>query len=66
MALKAPIHDIGAGTGKMETAALYIVAAAAKKNVMNVSEHIVTGEKTTAQERQNNFTNRMEIALEML
>lgn len=61
--------DMGVLSVEMETAALYIVAAAAKKNAMSlltVSDHIVTGERTTAQERQNNFTNMMEIALEMV
>jgi len=61
--------DMGILSVEMETAALYIVAAAAKKNALSlltVSDHIVTGEKTTAEERQNSFTNMMEIALEML
>ncbi len=61
--------DMGVLSVEMETAALYIVAAEAKKNalsILTVSDHIVTGEKTTAQERQNNFTNMMEMALEML
>lgn len=61
--------DMGALSVEMETAALYIVAAAAKKNalsILTVSDHIVTGEKTTAEERQNSFTNMMEVALEML
>jgi len=53
----------------MEAAALYITAAAAKKNavcLLTVSDHIVKKEKTSALERQNNFTNMMEIALGML
>ena len=61
--------DMGILSVEMETAALYIVAAAAGKNalgILTVSDHIVTGEKTTAEERQNSFTNMMEIALEMV
>lgn len=61
--------DMGILSVEMEAAALYIVAAAARKNalaIVTVSDHIVTGEKTTAEERQNSFTNMMEIALEMI
>lgn len=61
--------NMGVISVEMETAALYIVAAAAKKNALSlltVSDHIVRGEKTSAEERQNNFTNMMEVALEML
>ncbi|HHV46747.1 MAG TPA: purine-nucleoside phosphorylase [Tissierellia bacterium] len=61
--------DMGILSVEMEVAALYIVAAKAKKNalgILTVSDHIITGEKTTAAERQNSFTNMMEIALEML
>jgi purine-nucleoside phosphorylase len=29
-----------------------------------VSDHLVTGESTTAEERQNSFTQMMEVALE--
>jgi purine-nucleoside phosphorylase len=31
---------------------------------MTVSDHILTGEATTADERQNSFTEMMEVALE--
>jgi len=61
--------NMGILSVEMETAALYIVAAAAKKNALSlltVSDHIARGEKTTAEERQNNFTHMMEVALEML
>ncbi|RGY96181.1 purine-nucleoside phosphorylase [Clostridium sp. AM58-1XD] len=61
--------DMGILSVEMEIAALYIVAAAAGKNalgILTVSDHIVRGDKTTAQERQNSFTNMMEIALEMV
>lgn len=61
--------EMGILSVEMETAALYITAAAAGKNALSlltVSDHIVRGEKTTAEERQNSFTNMMEVALEML
>ncbi|WP_025640481.1 purine-nucleoside phosphorylase [Schnuerera ultunensis] len=61
--------DMGVLSVEMETAALYIVAAAEKKNALSlltVSDHIITGEKTTAEERQSSFTNMIEVALEML
>ncbi|MDO5348496.1 MAG: purine-nucleoside phosphorylase [Lachnospiraceae bacterium] len=54
---------------EMEVAALYIVAAAARKKalgILTVSDHIIRGEKASAQERQNSFTNMMEVALEMV
>lgn len=52
---------------EMEAAALYMNAARSKKNALaicTVSDHILTGEETTAEERQNTFTSMMEIALE--
>jgi purine-nucleoside phosphorylase len=53
---------------EMEAAALYIVAARAGKNALalfTVSDNIITGEKTSAEQRQTSFTNMMEIALEI-
>lgn len=53
---------------EMETAALYIVAARAGKkalSILTVSDHVVTGEKVSAEIRQNSFTKMMEIALEI-
>ena len=52
---------------EMEAAALYMNAARAGKRALaicTVSDHIVSGEATTAEERQNSFTEMMEIALE--
>ncbi len=52
---------------EMEAAALYMNAAQAKKRALalfTVSDSLVTGEATTAEERQNSFTQMMEIALE--
>ena len=51
---------------EMEAAALYMNAARCGKNALamfTVSDSLVTGEATTAEERQNSFTQMMEIAL---
>ncbi len=51
---------------EMEAAALYMDAARCGKNalaMLTVSDSLVTGEETTAEERQNSFTQMMEIAL---
>ena len=52
----------------METAALYTNAARAGKHalgIFTISDHIFLNEMTTAEERQNTFTQMMEIALEV-
>ena len=52
---------------EMEAAALYMNAARTGKNalaVCTVSDHLITGEATTAEERQTTFTAMMEVALE--
>ena len=52
---------------EMEAAALYMNAARLGKHALalcTVSDHILTGEVTTAEERQNTFTAMMEIALD--
>lgn len=52
---------------EMEAAGLYGVAAELGKKalaVLTVSDHIKTGEKTTAQERENTFKDMMELTLE--
>lgn len=52
---------------EMEAAALYMNAARCGKNALaicTISDHILTGEATTAQERQTTFTQMMELALE--
>lgn len=51
---------------EMETAALYMNAARAGKRalgIFTVSDHILKGEALSAEERQNSFTEMMEIAL---
>ncbi|GAA0078654.1 purine-nucleoside phosphorylase [Clostridium sp. CTA-5] len=52
---------------EMEAAALYTIAAKHGVNalaLLTVSDHFVTGEITTAEERQTTFTNMIEVALE--
>ncbi len=51
---------------EMEAAALYMNAARAGKRALaicTVSDHVVTGESLPAQERQDSFTDMMELAL---
>jgi purine-nucleoside phosphorylase len=52
---------------EMEAAGLYMNAARAGKRALaicTISDHLLTGEATTAEERQNSFTQMMEVALE--
>ena len=52
---------------EMEAAGLYMNAARAGKSALaicTVSDHLLTGEATTAEERQNSFTDMMTLALE--
>ncbi|TCT19062.1 purine-nucleoside phosphorylase [Melghiribacillus thermohalophilus] len=52
---------------EMETTALYTLAAKFNRkalSVLTVSDHVITGEETTAQERQTTFNDMIEIALE--
>ncbi len=52
---------------EMEAAALYMNAARSGKNALaicTISDHILTGEATTAEERQTTFTDMMHLALE--
>ncbi|MBO5236234.1 MAG: purine-nucleoside phosphorylase [Spirochaetaceae bacterium] len=52
---------------EMEAAELYTLAAKFQRKalaILTVSDHIVTGEVTTAQERQETFSNMIKIALE--
>lgn len=54
---------------EMEAAALYSNAAYAGVNalcILTVSDSLLTGEVTTAEERQTTFTNMMEVALELV
>ncbi len=52
---------------EMEACALYMNAAYAKKRalaILTISDSIVTGEATTAEERQTSFTEMMQVALD--
>ncbi|MBA4537750.1 purine-nucleoside phosphorylase [Bacillus aquiflavi] len=52
---------------EMETAALYTLAAKFGRkalSVLTVSDHILTGEETTSEERQTTFNDMMIVALE--
>ena len=67
-----PINDgfikLGALAVEMEAAALYMNAAKAGKRALaicTISDHILTGEATTAEERQTTFNEMMELALEV-
>ena len=53
----------------MEASALYTLAAQYGRRALaicTVSDHIVTGEETTAQERQQTFGDMVEIALDAM
>lgn len=52
---------------EMETSALYTLAAKFNRkalSVLTVSDHILTGEETTSEERQTTFNEMIEVALE--
>jgi purine-nucleoside phosphorylase len=54
---------------EMEIAQLYMNAAYAKKKALGictVSDHLITGEATTAEERQTTFTKMMDVAFEIV
>ncbi|MCB6994008.1 purine-nucleoside phosphorylase [bacterium 210820-DFI.6.37] len=60
--------EMGILAVEMEAAALYMNAAYNRVNalaIMTISDHFVTGERSTAEERQQSFTEMMELALEM-
>lgn len=61
-------QKMGALAVEMESAALYMNAARAGKNALTIctiSDSLVTGEVTTAEERQTSFGDMMKIALEI-
>ena len=52
----------------MESAELYTLAAkygVEALSILTISDHIFKGEETTPKERQDSFTEMMEIALEL-
>lgn len=63
---KQKLARYGVMAVEMEAAGLYAVAAKHQKQALamcTISDHILTGEETTADERQNTFTQMMEVAL---
>ena len=71
-------YDDGAGSAvwgkmgvlavEMESAALYLNAARAGKKALcicTISDHLLTGEALSSEERQNSFHEMMELALEI-
>ncbi|GAA0126905.1 MULTISPECIES: purine-nucleoside phosphorylase [Clostridium] len=60
--------DYGTLAIEMETAELYTLAAKNKVkalSILTVSDHVLTGDETNPKERQETFTDMMEIALEL-
>ena len=60
---------MGVLADEMEAAALYMNAARAGKKALvicTVSDHILTGETTTSEQRQNTFTQMMDVAFSLL
>jgi purine-nucleoside phosphorylase len=61
------LADYGVLAVEMESAALYTIAARFKARaltILTVSDHIKTGEHTTAQEREQTFGQMVEVALD--
>ena len=64
---KKKLADYGVLAVEMEAAGLYLTAAKHQRRALamcTISDHILTGEETTALERQTSFTQMMEIALD--
>ncbi len=63
------LADYGVLAVEMESAALYTIAARFKARaltILTVSDHIRTGEQTTSQEREQTFSQMVEIALDTI
>ncbi len=66
---KANWTKMGVLADEMEAPALYMNAARAGKKALvicTVSDHILTGEATTAEQRQNTFTQMMDVAFSLI
>ena len=64
---KQKLQEYGVLAIEMEAAGLYALAAQHRKQalaIVTISDHILTGEETTAEEREKTFNEMMEIALE--
>lgn len=65
---QSPWHKMGVLAVEMEAAALYMTASRLNKNALaicTVSDHLLTGEATSSEERQKTFTDMMTLALEV-
>jgi purine-nucleoside phosphorylase len=61
--------NMGVLAVEMEVAALYMNAARSGNKalgILTVSDHILTGEATTSEQRKTTFTNMMEVALSLI
>ena len=66
---KANWTKMGVLADEMEAPALYMNASRLAKKALvicTVSDHILTGEATTAEERQNTFTKMMDVAFSLI
>ncbi len=67
--LEDTVKDTGAQCVEMESTGLFINAKATGKKaacLLSISDHLVTGEETTAKQRQTTFDDMMKVALEAL
>ena len=63
------LSKMGVLAVEIEVAALYMNAARSGNRalgILTISDHILTGEATTAEQRQTTFTNMMEVALALV
>lgn len=61
--------NMGVLAVEMEVAALYMNAARSGKRalgILTISDHILTGEATTSEQRKSTFTNMMDVALALV
>lgn len=66
---KQKLADYGVLAVEMEAAGLYVTAAKYHRRALamcTISDHLLTGEETTAKERETTFTQMMEIALDTI
>ncbi len=62
------LNKMGVMALEMEAAALYMNAARYGKRglcICTISDHVLTGEETSAEQRQNSFTTMMKVALDV-
>ena len=62
------LNKMGVMALEMEAASLYLNAARAGKRglcICTISDHVLTGVETSAEERQNSFTTMMKVALDV-